>query len=116
MRLITQRDRVRSRIARWREDFARGNQDPTLNARYERVRKALSQIDSETCGPAEVNAALEGPDFWPTITCDVCGLDVDMAIELQAREGLGAALEALEVCRWCIRDALAAFPPAERSK
>ena len=82
MKLSTRRDIIREVKKRWyrqygeRKDF-RFSDGTTPAETWEK----LKAIDTETCDPAEIDAAI-GNDSWSAHPCDECGKNHDALVHI----------------------------------
>lgn len=103
MRLIHKRDIIRGVRARWLIDY-RDWKDTKLctwcNRTVGDIKKALADLDLETCSEEEVDKAL-GTKGWATNECDNCGQNVQTLAHFGDEPGYDARWQNL--CIDCLK-------------
>jgi len=123
MKLITQRDQIRTIAERWKGQYCRRAFSPAANKvidfwsrvyicdSTEEVYKKLAALDVETATPADIDAII-GNDFWGKLGyhCNECDAEPPDAI-LQVGEEPDYESRTAFLCRDCAAKVGNAFPP-----
>lgn len=123
MKLITQRDQIRTVAERWKEQYCRRAFSPAANAvidfwsttysneSTEAIYNKLAALDGETATAADVDAII-GNNSWSSVGyhCSECDTQPADAI-LQVGEELDYDSCTAFLCRDCAAKVANAFPP-----
>lgn len=122
MKLITQRDQIRTVAARWKEQYCRRAFSPAANAvidfwsrtylhhSTEEIYNKLVALDGETATPADI-AAIIGNDTWVRIShqcSECCACPSDAILHVGEEPDFDSAT--VYLCRDCAAKVANAFP------
>lgn len=111
MKIITQRDLIKTVAKRWDQQYhPYVNDVPLFSARNgfrrdltkKEIHEALKNLDPETCSAEEVNNII-GNSSWTNLTCNQCQKQVKEVIELGEEPDWES--NTAQICFSCLEDA-----------
>lgn len=111
MKLITQRNLIRSLPERWELAYKPGGSWSVLyRINPKEIYKKLLDLDLETCKPEKI-AAIMLHDSWCRIVCDFCHTRLEEAVDLEiAYAEEGEEEYPTIICKECAQKLVAMFP------
>lgn len=110
MKIITERDRIRTVADRWSKQYGIGTRwevDPVKQG----ILQSLELLGKETCRAADVNEII-GNDTWTCMRCDECKKNTTWTIQLGERPGYCS--RTANICRACFDKAIALVNPQSK--
>ena len=107
IRLIESRDVIKAVRDKWMNQY-RSHPGDALSGwgqrrRFGEIRRALAELDLETCSVADVDATL-GVTGWASLICDECDADCERLVRLGEEPDYDVRWQ--DVCADCLRKAM----------
>lgn len=104
MRLITERDEIRTVAARWQAQYSAPHWHTPREKDKQEIAAKLRALDLETATREEV-AEIIGNDGWIRMTCDECDLEQKVVVHIGAEPDYDARWQ--QLCGYCLSRAVA---------
>jgi hypothetical protein len=108
MKLLTEREKVRTVAAAWAKQYSK-NGPYGNDAEKQEIAKALSALDPETATASDVAAIIGNNSWCGPCKCDECGKEAETAVQLGEEPDYESATAV--VCFDCVQKAMTLMMP-----